>query len=672
MGRDIRRMNSPYRTARVRVSSLALRLHTALICTLALSLSLAAPVSAPLSAQMRELSWPAFDVQAQLDSAGRLHVRERQTMRFDGVWNGGERIFDVRFGQRFSFHRLLRVDSLTGAEVELREGDLDAIDEYSWAGGNTLRWRSRLPADPPFRSTIITYILEYSYEKILLTIDDGYRLDHEFAFRDRDGAIESFTLDLQIDPAWQRPSTFTGRWRDGPFPPGIAFVVDIPLTWQGAGSPSGVRQSAAESVRLALAAALLIGFAALTGLLIVRERRLGKFEPLISPERVNEAWLRENVLSILAEVAGAAWDDSIGTAEVSATLARMVAEQKLKSEVKTTKVWFLTRHVLHLELLVSRSRLIAHERALVDALFMGSATRTSTDAVRKQYETSGFDPVACIRAPLEARLAALPGADEPKASPPSKRWTQLLLAMAIVLLVWGGVRDGTSGLITLAAAAACLPVYGIARGFAALWRRRVVSAYMGMLGFLAPMLVTLGGALWLLFTGKWQLGALPLAGLVVWMLALYNSVTNGARSQHSARYTAFRKQLAAGREYFRRELRKAEPQLQQEWYPHMLAFGLGPHVDRWFKSFGAAATASHASHHTSTTGSSGMSSSGSGSSWGGFGGGGAFAGAGATVAFSSALSGMSSSVSPPSSSSSSGGSSSSSGGSSGGGGGGGW
>ncbi len=650
---------------------LAFPSHAALVCMLAVSLPSIVPT--PLPAQLRELSWPAFEVQAQLDSTGRLHVRERQTMRFDGFWNGGERIFDVRFGQQFSFHRLLRVDSLTGTEVALREGDLEAVDEYSWAGGKTLRWRSRLPEDPLFRNTVITYILEYSYANILVPTDEGYRLDHEFAFRDREGDIENFTLSLTIDPAWQRPSTFTGQWREGPFPPGIAFVVDIPLAWQGAGSPSGVRQSPSRAVRLALAAALLIGVGSLTGVLIARERRLGKFQPLVPPERVDEAWIREHVLSIPAEVAGAAWDESIGSAEVSATLARMVAEQKLKSEVTTTKVWFITQHVLHLELLVSRSRLIAQERALVDALFMGSATRTSTDAVRKRYASTGFDPVACIRAPLKTKLSALPGADEPKAAAPSKLPTMLLLATAVALLVWGGARDGATGLIALAAATACVPIYGIARGLATLWRRRVAGAYARMLDFLLPMMLLVGGALWLLFTGQWQLGALSLGGLVVLVLALHNSVNNAARSPYSATYTAFRKQLAAGREYFRRELRKAEPQLQQEWYPHMLAFGLGPHVDRWFKSFGAAATASHAAHRVSSSNSSvTLDSSGSGSSWGGFGGGGAFAGAGATVAFSAALSGMSSSVSPPGSSSSSGGSSSSSGGSSGGGGGGGW
>lgn len=663
-------MTPLHRALARRVAALMIPLHAAIVSALALLLCTTS--AARLQAQVRELSWPEFAVEAELDSAGRLHVRERQTMRFHGDWNGGERRFDVRFGQRFTFHRLLRVDSLTGAEVELREDDMDEIDEYGWVDGNTLRWRGRLPEDPPFNQTVVTYILEYSYANILVADGDGYRLDHEFAFRDREGDIEDFTLALTIDPAWQRPSTFTGQWRDGPFPRGIAFVVDIPVTYMGAGSPSGVRKSAISAVRLALGAALLLGVGVLTGRLIVRERRLGKFESLVPSDQVDEAWLREHVLALPAEVAGAAWDESIGSAEVAATLARMVAEKKLKSEVETKKIWFFTQHVLHLELLVSRSRLVEHERALVDALFMGSATRTSTDAVRKRYETTGFDPVSCIRSPLNAALLSLPGVDTTRTAAPSKWPTLSLLAIGAALIAWGGVRDSASGLIALAAAAACLPIHGIARGMAVLWRRRVTNAYVRMLDFLLPMLLIIGGVLWLLYTGAWQLGALPLAGLVVLVLAFYNSVTNAARSQRSPSYIAFRRRLAAGREYFRRELRKPDPQLKQEWYPHMLAFGLGSHVDRWFKSFGAAASASHATHRMSSTGGGSMESSGSGSSWSGFGGGGAFAGAGATVAFSSALSGMSSGVSAPSSSSSSGGSSSSSGGSSGGGGGGGW
>ena len=90
----------------------------------------------------------------------------------------------------------------------------------------------------------------------------------------------------------------------------------------------------------------------------------------------------------------------------------------------------------------------------------------------------------------------------------------------------------------------------------------------------------------LLLNNPYRVGPLVLAGLVAWLLALVNSVLNRARTQHSAERIATRKRMVAARNYFRAELKKREPQLSDDLYPYMLAFGLGSHVDRWFKSFG--------------------------------------------------------------------------------------
>lgn len=635
-----------------------------------------------ISAQDRTLNWPAFDVQAHLDSTGALFVRERQTIRFSGDWNGGERIFTVGFGQGFTFKRLLRVDSLTGAEVELREGDLAEVDEYGLGESTTLRWRSRLPDDPPFDSTLITYVLEYEYRDILVPTDSGYLLDHEFGFRDRNDNISNFTLTVTLDSSWARPASFAGSWREVTLAPGIGFVVSVPIVWTGAGFPSNIWHGASVVQRRVIAGALVFGMMLLTTALVVVEYRAGKFAPLLPRDRIDEAWVRQHVISMPAELAGAAWDDHIGAAEVSATLARMVGEQKLSSRVTTDKVWLFKRHVLHLELTTSRSNLETHERQLINALFGSNATTTDTNAVRKRYASSGFNPVLYIEGPLSGRLHALPGIGGKAVPHHGGRVTVALTLIAFLLLGLGIRERGVDVVISIAAVMISLPIYGIARGFTVHWKNRVIRPVRHMVWFLAPMCGAAGALWWLLDTGRYTVGAFTLAGLVVWLLALLQSVLNGARSTQSPERIAFRKQLAAAREYFRVELKQAVPRLREEWYPHLLAFGLGRHVDRWFKAFGGtnAAVSTTASSHDGdrsfSASGGGFSTSGSGgSSWGGFGGGGGFAGAGATVAFGSALGAMSSGVSAPSSSGSSGssgGSSSSSGGSSGGGGGGGW
>jgi len=636
-----------------------------------------------LSAQDRTLNWPAFHVQAHLDSTGALQVREQQTIRFTGDWNGGERIFTVGFGQGFTFKRLLRIDSLTGAEVELREGDLDEVDEYGWGESNTLRWRSRLPSDPPFDSTRITYVLEYEYRDILVPTDSGYTLDHEFGFRDRYDVIANFTLAVTLDSSWARPASFAGAWREDTLAPGIGFVVSVPIVWKGAGLPSNVWRGASVVQRRVVAGVLVFGMMLLTAALVVVEYRAGKFTPLLPRDRIDEAWLREHVLSMPAELAGAAWDDRIAAPEVSATLARMVGEKKLKSRVESEKVWLFKRHVLHLELTTSRSNLETHERQLINALFGADATTTDTDTVRKRYASSGFSPVLYIEGPLSGRLHALPGIGGKAVPHQGGRVTVALTLIAFLLLGLGIRERGVDVVVSIAAVMISLPIYGVARATTLSWRTRVIRPVRHMAWFLAPMCGAAAALWWLLDTGRHAAGAFTLAGLVVWLLALLQSVLNGARSTQSPERIAFRKRLAAAREYFRVELKQAVPRLREEWYPHLLAFGLGRHVDRWFKAFGGTNAAvnttasSHDRDRSFSTSGGGFSTSGSGgSSWGGFGGGGGFAGAGATVAFGSALGAMSSGVSAPSSSSSggssSGGSSSSSGGSSGGGGGGGW
>lgn len=102
--------------------------------------------------------------------------------------------------------------------------------------------------------------------------------------------------------------------------------------------------------------------------------------------------------------------------------------------------------------------------------------------------------------------------------------------------------------------------------------------------------------------------------------------------------------------------------LEDSWYPYLLAYGLGPEVDRWFRAFGGIGQ-SHL--RTSSFGSSGSQSTGFTC------GGGTFGGAGASASWGAAISSIAGGVPTPGSSGSGGGGGGGGGGS-GGGGGGGW
>jgi uncharacterized membrane protein YgcG len=614
----------------------------------------------------RDLHWRSIAVEARLDSIGRLHVRERQEMVFTGDWNGGERSFNIRLGQKLTLERMLRVDPATGAEVEMTKGDLDQLHNYDWSGNNTLRWRSRQPSDPPFENTPLTFILEYSLANILVARDSAYVLSHDFAFSDRVGTIAQFTLALTLDEAWRAPPSFTGSYGPVNLPPGDGFVVTVPLEYRRGGVPPGVALGASPSQGKTLAG-LLVAAVLILGLrFIVIERASGRFAPLLPADSIDEAWLKANVFNLLPEVVGAAWDDTTGAPEVTAVLARMVAEKKLASRVETKKVLIFTRNVLYLSLLVPRSDLSGYELALVDALFTPGSTETDTEQVKERYKSTGFDPAKMIKEPIEDRVKEL-GGRASTVTKPSKWPTLILLASAIGLMVLAGRKNAVDALWAGLTGLGLLAVFIFSVIQAGLWRNRVRGAAGHSLRFLIPMAVGSGGLVALMMSRQYPIGVLALAALVVWSIALWNSIFNVARTRQAPELIALRKRLASARDYFQRQLRQANPSLKDDWFPYLMAFGLGPHMDKWFKAFSGPTTA--VGRMATSRSSGGGFSSGRSESWTGMGGGGGFAGGGSSGAWAAAAGGMAAGVSKPSSSSSG---SSSSGGSSGGGGGGGW
>jgi hypothetical protein len=172
-------------------------------------------VTAPPLAAQRSLHWREVRADARLTEDGSLRVVETQTIVFTGDWNGGQRRFDVRPRQRFQFEGMRRIDA-SGQAHDMREGDLSAVDEYDFVGSRTLRWRSRLPSDPPFNDSAITYEITYSYSNILVREGDQWVLDHDFGFATRDGVIENLVVRLlELQPTGSR-RMFNGTWREKP------------------------------------------------------------------------------------------------------------------------------------------------------------------------------------------------------------------------------------------------------------------------------------------------------------------------------------------------------------------------------------------------------------------------------------------------------------------------
>ena len=622
----------------------------------------------PAAAQDRTLSWDEIAVTARLDERGTLHVRERQTIVFNGEWNGGERSFTHRLNQDLDLKRIVRIGP-DGREIPLVEGDTDSVDHYEDKAG-TIRWRSRLPSDPPFDQTRITYVLDYAWSGILVRDGDVYKLDHDFGLPQVEWPIRRFVLDLELDPAWQPLAAVPAHLERRDLPPGTNVLVTADLRHTGAAAPDpGVSVVPLLWRRAAFAAALL-AMAFLYLRFRQEEGRRGRFEPLPGPREWDEAWVRENVLDYLPEEVGALWDQKIGPPEVAAVLARMVAEGKLESRVtpgfSLLGISF-SPGVLHLRLLVERRELAGYERALVDKLFL-HADETDTQLIRKHYKSTGFDPSKVIAEDLEAKLGHRLGA----VPAPSRRPTlYLLLAIGVLIVLDAVVHPLSTGILFAIVGFGLIWLWGPAALAAAAWRKRTERLDLGSLGFLVPGLLVCLWCAFFVFMREWldsnttTIPAFPgVLALALIPVAIWNSLLNNARSRESDGTIRKRRLLGTGRRLLRRELASAHPRLHDGWLPYLLAFGLGREVDRWFRAFGGA---SRGTTFTSTSSSGGSFGSGGSSGWSG--GGGQFGGAGAMASWSVAAAGMASGVSAPSSSSSGGGGG---GGSSGGGGGGGW
>lgn len=635
----------------------------------ALLLLLVLPLTLPSVVQARELHWSAIEVEAHIDAEGLLHVAERQTMVFDGDWNGGERYFSLGIWHKLRPQGITRIDA-SGTRIPLVKGDLEAVDEYAWQDGNTLRWRSRLPSEPLFEQETITYLLEYTLSRALAERDGTYYLDHDFAFANRPGVIERFTLDLTFDPVWlprSRPPAHTVVQN---LPPGRGVVIEAALTYEGPGSPGAALSGVPWPFSAAAFAASLLAMGWLYRRFRHQEAALGRYEQPQLPAALDPAWLESHLFDLRPEEVGALWDHQVGPPEVAAVLARLVAEGKLSSEVRESG-WLRKRKVLTLKLETERIAFESYERKLLDKLFFDGRKETDTDAIRKHYRKKGkgFDPAKLIRTPIERRLESKAFLGRPPKAPSARLTWQLWGAFAL-LLVLAAVTRGM-GVLMLLGFFGLVYALPIIVGFVCAnlyrrWTRRLPLASLGlfalallflMLGFLGSLTERLLGLPYIaLYPGYF--GVLALA---LFPLALFSLWLRVARTRDAVETVRKRNLLGAIRRRLAAELERPEPALDDAWFPYLLAFGLNHQVDRWFDRFGGVSS-THL-HGTSTSYSTSSSPS---SSWSG--GGGAFGGAGATASWAAAATGMASGVASPSSGSGGGGGGSSSGG----GGGGGW
>jgi uncharacterized membrane protein YgcG len=595
------------------------------------------------------LYWDEVRVKATLEDDGTLRVREEQTYVFNGDWNGGERTFELGKGQGLSFQQLSRRDA-SGHLVPMTQGSLDVIDGYE-VSDNRVRWRSRLPSDPAFVNERLTYVLDYAITGVLEKRGDRYNIDHNFAFPDRAGDIRRFILDFDLGRSWAAPDVALDR-ELGPIAPGDGVRINVDLNYVGAGAPNATVST--MPLRVVLAGLVLIAPVLLWSRFVRREEQLGRLAP-VQATGVNPDWIADNLLPIPAEVAGAAWDEDVGAHEVSALLARWAGEGKITATARSGSE-------LRMKLNVPRETFEGYERELVDKMFF-AGDETNTSAIKAHYKDKGFSPSNIIGRPVQEKAGALAQLKEP-APPVSKLPSLALFVIAAILIAASLMRQEDGPLIALSVGVFLIWMLGIL--FAIQWRGRIDYGLTQSLSFRICLgLIVIGVVVALLRDWPQWPGH---AGLVAAALLAANNIFNVAKSKRGPSAIAFRKRLAAVRQYFMDELKKPAPAIDDSWFPYVIAFGLDQQASAWSTDVARRSPSSTYIGSTSSSTSSGSSST---PQW--TGGGGSFGGAGASGSWATAASGIAAGVASASSSSSSGGGGGGGGGGrSGGGGGGGW
>ncbi|HEX7792737.1 MAG TPA: hypothetical protein VF456_00220, partial [Vicinamibacterales bacterium] len=440
-------------------------------------------------------------------------------------------------------------------------------------------------------------------------------------------------------------------------PPHRSFVLTLPLHYLGAGQPLVLDLSRPPEIRLAVLT-IFGGAILIITWFFLGEQAKGRFDPIERDDRIDESWLRENILKHPAEIIGAAWDNRIGQPEVVALLARMTSEGKLESQASGEG-----RHAsMTLRLKVDRSSLTGYERKLIDALFFDGGTATSTDEVKDHYKKTGFNPVSVIKKDLESSVhAVFPLVDPPRRF---RVETMVVFAFGLGTLVGAWSRGYVIGPVAYVVGLVSLMLAGLSTLPGNMFRSRIDWGRRSAVLCLIPAAFVTAAVLYFLwFTagiGVVEIPSVLLMSIVALTIGVTNTSVNSLKSREDRIGMALRKKLAAARAFFVAQLRQSRPALRDDWYPWMLAFGLNKQMSDWSAR---GESAPGGSFSTSST-PSGSSSN----TWTGFAGGHSGGGGGGAT-WAAAAGGLAAGVASPSSGGGGGGGG---GGSSGGGGGGGW
>ena len=232
-----------------------------------------------------------------------------------------------------------------------------------------------------------------------------------------------------------------------------------------------------------------------------------------------------------------------------------------------------------MRLRVRRDQLTKFERLVIDDL-IPKGNEIDSRELQEMHASRDFDPMA--KAQEWVYALARESRSLRKTSRASRAFSFALFLTGFVLVIADAIRRNPHPAVMLspwvvAVLTAVWPSQSV-------WRRTRKSRYGGLL-LLIPMVVMFALIVLLHTSIAEPLGAAGSIGIVLACLGAYHAmVADAAKSGGNA--VARIVDLAAAEEWFRRELRAAQPRTRREWQPYLAAFGLRDEIDKEDEDWG--------------------------------------------------------------------------------------
>lgn len=614
--------------------------------------------------QAKSIRFDYVEVDALLNKEGHLEVKENQAMYFNGEWNGGYREFRVEGKQKVIVHGIDRTTTV-GILEPLKRGNINKKFHYQFRN-NKLKWRNRLPYEPPFNNIFRRYIIKYTIKNVIQHNKQDVFLNHQFLFK-RDSPIKTVKVKLTIDPFWESEkgvyeftaenvaakNTFLKKVRLGD----VKNKKFKKFLYISAGPTNPIGWEAISVFIL-----IFIGYIFFRYKMLYRhEEKNGRFAALTPHDQINAEWIEKNVLIHKPEIAAALWDERTCAHELSALMTSLHVRGYIKISFEEEGFWMFKHPTFVLEKLKPFDDLEEYERKILKGLFIKDLNRITQSELKTYYRFGfvKFFPIQILSYGIDEFINERGGLRD-KQTPN----LSVLLTLSLGFLAFIGFLSiflfdtnyktvAILGMTVFFALAPTIPMV-ILSFFQA---RQILHPEKSI--WVIPLYACVPFCLFATFLYK---SHIPM-GFGHWLYVLFTSMFMAdivflfGTNRNSKVKLDVRQKLASAYLYFKEELKEKKPNLKDEWLPYLIGFGLEKNLARWDIQYGSTY------HYVGSTNNNVGSSQ---PSW--TGGGGDFAGAGVSGSWATSLGQIGSSAS----SSGSGGSSGGGSGSSGGGGGGGW